>query len=296
MKLHFVVAGFSKCGTTALCSMLMAHPYLFLPPRAKEPRFFCNEDYALNWNWYRNLFYSAPANALLGEGSVTYTETEFAHNSLKRLVKHFPKIKIILIARDPVDRIESSYREMHNSGTEWGIHCPYNIQDALVKMPNMLEDTKYGEILQLYRQHLPKEQIMVLFQEDLKSNSNAVLDQCFNFLGVASMSVSPSEEKALNQGTDKYYDTPGLREFRKIKLHPKVAKAFYRIPVSIQDQFLPQLHLRKPFGKEKLEWSQDARKHLLRVLGKGPQAFLRQQGKDISFWPRYAEFLNETSF
>ena len=293
MKLHFVVAGFSKCGTTTLCTMLMAHPHLFIPPRAKEPRFFSREDYPLYWNWYRNFFYAAPADALLGEGSVSYTEYEFALASVKRLSRHFPEIKIILIARDPVDRIESSYREMHHSGTDWGIHCPFNIWDALAKMPNMLNDTKYGEILHLYQQHLPKEQILILFQEDLKARPKEVLSQCFNFLGVAPMPAGHLENKALNRGADKYYDTITFRELWKTKLHAKATDAIYRIPVSVQNQFLPQLHLRKPFGKEKLEWSKGAREHLLRVLGKGPEEFLNQHGKNLSFWPRYAEFIRE---
>ena len=294
MKLHFVVAGFSKCGTTSLCSMLMGNPHLFIPPRGKEPRLFSRKDYPLRWEWYRNLFYTASANMLLGEGSVAYTEYEFALASVKRIYKHFPKIKIILIARDPVDRIESSYREMHNTGTDWGIHCPFNIRDALIKIPNMIEDTKYKEILHIYQQYFPGDQILILFQEDLRSNPKMVLEQCLNFLGVVSASSVSLGKKNLNQGTDKYYDTPKLRELRNIKLHPKVAKASYPIPVSVQNQFLPQLNLRKPFRNEPLEWPQAAREHLLRELGKGPQVFLTQHGKDTSFWPRYAEFLNKT--
>ncbi|MCB9037167.1 MAG: sulfotransferase [Lewinellaceae bacterium] len=293
MKLHFVVAGFSKCGTTTLCSMLMAHPHLFIPPRAKEPRFFSRENYPLYWNWYRNFFYAAPADALLGEGSVSYTEYEFAHASVRRLTWHFPDIKVILIARDPVDRIESSYREMHNSGTDWGVNCPFNIRDALAKLPNMLHDTKYGEILHLYKQYIPDENILILFQEDLRARPEEVLKRCFNFLGVAPMSVAPVKNKNLNRGTDKYYDTPMLRELWKTKLYDNATDAIYRIPVAVKNQFLPQLHLRKPFGKEQLEWPKDARERLVHALSKGPELFLTQHGKDLSFWPRYAAFLSE---
>lgn len=293
MHLDFVIAGFSKCGTTTLCALLAEHPQLFIPPRFKEPRFFNRADYAMYWNWYQDLFYTAPANALLGEGSVSYTEAEFALISVKRLAKDFPKIKIILIARDPVDRIESSYREMHNSGTDWGMLSPFNIEDALLQIPNMLDDTKYWEILELYRQHLPTENILVLFQEDLKSAPGAVLEQCFNFLGVMPISISYSQTKKLNQGTNKYYDTLRLRELRKIELHPQAAMASYPISAAVQNQFMPQLNLRKPFGNEPIDWSANARMQLLKALGTGPTEFLNQHGKDISFWPRYASYLNE---
>ncbi len=291
MKLHFVVAGFSKCGTTTLCSMMAEHPKLFMPTRFKEPRFFDKKDYSLHWDWYQSLFYTAPADALLGEGSVSFAEAEFADLSLKRLVKHFPKVKIILIARDPMDRIESSYREMHNSGTDWGVHCPYNIEDALVKFPNMLRDTMYKEIFETFKKYLPLQQILVLFLEDLKANEKEVLDQCFNFLGVPFMSTVGIKKKHLNEGTKKYYDTPKLRE---LKFNPNSGMADHNIPAKVLNQFMPQLNLRKPFGKEKLEWSPKACKLLVDALGGGPEIFLNQFQKDISFWPRYASLLNES--
>lgn len=292
MKLDFIVAGFSKCGTTSLCNMLKEHPNLFMPPR-KEPRIFSAKDYPLLWSWYQNLFFAAPADALLGEGSVTYSEYEFAYDSIKRIHRHFPKIKIILIARDPVDRIESSYREMHHSGIEWGVDCAYTIEEALVQIPNMLEDTKYGEILDIYHQFIPKENILVLFQEDLKSQTEAVLEECFSFLGVKSVSFQLLKKKQLNQGTDKFYDTPKFRELRDEVLHPKTAHAASLIPVAVLNQFIPQLNLRKAFGREQLEWSAAAKEHALRVLGNGSRDFLTKHDKDISFWPRYARFLNE---
>ncbi len=293
MQLHFVVAGFSKCGTTSLCSMLNAHPNLFIPPRMKEPQFFNRKDYLFFWNWYRNLFYTAPADALLGEGSTSYTGKEFASVSIRRIVKYFPDIKIIIIARDPVSRLESSYRQMHNNGTDWGIHCPFNIEEALIQLPNMLEDTNYYEILQIYLQHLSENQLLVLFQEDLKSHPDLVLKKCFDFFGVKSIAINHLKNKQLNLGENKYYDTAKLRDLQNIMLHPVTARASSQISVAVRDQFLPQLELRQPFGKDKIEWSKGARKCLVQALDEVPFKFLEKFGKDHSFWPRYTQFFNE---
>lgn len=295
MYLHFVVAGFSKCGTTSLCAMLSAHPNLFMPNFAKEPRFFCEDDYAFYWNWYRNLFYTAPANALLGEGSVSYTESEFAERSITRLVKHFPKIKIILIARDPIDRIESSYRQMHDSGTDWGVHCPFNIQDALMAFPNMLNDTRYAAILQLYKAYISEENILVLFQEDLKANPQAVLSKCFNFLKVSIQNVADLYPKKMNDGSSKYHDTEEFRTLWGSQLEGKGTKLIYSIPSKVQNQFLPQFGLRQAFEKKELEWSFDAQKQLVEILGDDPKIFLGQHEKALSFWPRYASFYKQFS-
>lgn len=295
MHLDFVVAGFSKCGTTSLCAMLAAHPNLFMPNFAKEPRFFCEDDYAFYWNWYRNLFYTAPANTLLGEGSVSYTEAEFAERSITRLIKHFPQIKIILIARDPIDRIESSYRQMHDSGTDWGVHCPFNVEDALLSFPNMLNDTRYNAILQLYKQYVPKENILVLFQEDLKARPQAVLSKCFTFLKVNIQDVAVLDSKKMNDGGSKYYDTEKLRKLWDSQLEGKGTELIYSIPTKVQNQFLPQFGLRRAFEKSALDWSLEAQRKVVEVLGDDPKIFLEQHGKTLSFWLRYARFYKQFS-
>ncbi len=295
MHLDFVVAGFSKCGTTALCAMLDNHPNIFIPPRFKEPRFFNRANYALHWSSYRDLFYTAPADARLGEGSVTYTEWEFAQVCSKRIAKHFPNIKIILVARDPVVRVESSYREMHNSDSDWGVEAAPSIEEALRQMPNILADTRYWEISSIYLEHLPKEQLLVLFQEDLKSKPSAVLHQCYQFLGVDSKIDQSLDATHLNQGLDKYYDTPELKALRDIDQHPEAAQASYGIHSSVENQFMPALNLRKPFGQGKHEWSTTAKRQLLHSLADGPEKFLSEYGKPLSFWPRYKALVEEAN-
>ncbi len=294
MKLQFIVAGYSKCGTTTLCSMLMSHPQLFIPPRFKEPRFFIDDAYKFKWPWFSNLFHEASADMLLGEGTVAYSEYEFAEDCCRRIKKTFPNIKIMLIARDPIDRLESSFREMHSSGPDWALDCPFDIQDALVDLPNMLNDTRYFEILSIYQRYFPAKQLLILFQEDLKSNPEQVMERCFDFLGVDSrLPLASLKDRQLNQATDKYYDTEQLRELRNIELHPEGTPSLRRIPTYLQNQFLPQFNLRKAFQKKKLNWSKEAKKLVTNTLGEGPEQFLQTQGKDLSFWSRYQSFLNE---
>ncbi len=291
MELDFIVAGYSKCGTTTLCSMLMSHPQLFIPPRFKEPRFFIDEAYKLRWQWFSNLFHEASADMLLGEGTVAYSEYEFAEDCCQRIKKTFPSIRIMLIARDPIDRLESSFREMHSSGPDWAVECPFDIKDALLDLPNMLNDTQYFEILSIYQRYFQAEQLLVLFQEELKANPQDVLERCFNFLGVDPKPVILLQDRQLNQATDKYYDTEALRALRNLKLHPEGTPHLREIPTYLQNQFLPQLNLRKPFQKKKLHWSKEAKELVIRKLGSGPERFLQAQGKDLRFWPRYRSFL-----
>ena len=271
--------------------MLMSHPQLFIPPRFKEPRFFIDDAYNLKWQWFSGLFYEAAADMLLGEGTVSYSEYSFAEGCCRRIKRAFPDIKIILIARDPVDRLESSYREMHNSGPDWALICPFDIHEALKMLPNMLDDTRYFDIWSIYQRYFPTEQLLVLFQEDLKARPQQVMDQCFDFLGVESKPLASLKREQLNKATDKYYDTEQLRLLRDRKLHPEGTPSLRGIPAYLQNQFLPYINLRKPFQKQKLDWSEEGKIHVVDILGNGPEQFLNAHGKDLSFWPRYAAFL-----
>lgn len=289
MRLDFIIAGFSKCGTTALFSMLAKHESLFLPSRFKEPRFFNRENYEIYWNLYANLFYTAKANTLIGEGSISYSESEFALLSAKRIRKHFPKIKIIFIARDPVTRLESSYREMHNSGSDWGIRCPGSIEKALISMPNMLNDTKYWEILTIYESYFPKEQLLVIFQEELKQNPKMVLEHCCQFLDISSQDLDTMLIKDKNQGEAKYYDTI---EFREARQSIEFSRAVSKINVSVQNQFLPGLNMRQVFGKKGINWSEGAKKQVVESLGQQPFTFLSKYGKAPLLWNKYLQFID----
>src|SRR3972149_1617207 len=114
MKLDFVVPGFSKCGTTTLCSLLGEHPDIFIPAM-KEPNFFVKW-YGNGWDWYEGLFVQARADQLWGDGSTGYSTTRIIDLSCRRILEHFPDTKFIFIARNPVKRLESSFREFHHSG------------------------------------------------------------------------------------------------------------------------------------------------------------------------------------
>lgn len=293
MKLNFLVAGFSKCGTTTLCSMLMSHPQLFIPPRFKEPRFFVDDNYVRKWQWFIDLFHEAAADMLLGEGTVSYSEYSFAKDCCRRIKEVFPDIKIILIARDPIDRLESSFREMHSSGPDWGLDCSFDIHDALLDLPNMLDDTRYFEILSIYHDFFQKEQVLVLFQEELKSNPRQLMEQCFDFLGVDQRPLASLENKQLNRANEKFYDVQQLRDLRKVAIYPEANLTLHKMPSYIQNQIMPRLELRKPFQKKKLDWSKAAKQLVIDTLGAGPKQFLEAHGKELNFWPRYQSFLKE---
>lgn len=83
-----------------------------------------DEVYALGWEWYRELFKEGEKAKVRGEGSVACTSPEFERRSVQRMREHLPKLRLLYIVRDPLQRIISAYRELHSNGHMRGRNLP----------------------------------------------------------------------------------------------------------------------------------------------------------------------------
>jgi len=110
----FLIIGTQKGGTTSLYAYLSKHPK-FLPSRLDRTRFmkqkevhFFNKNYHKGIEWYLNLFTKKTApGQVVGEASPLYI---FDAKTPRRVYKHFPNLKFILLLRNPVDRAFSAHR------------------------------------------------------------------------------------------------------------------------------------------------------------------------------------------
>lgn len=286
-QIAFLVPGFSKCGTTTLCSLLDQHPDIHIPA-LKEPNFFCKDDYCERWHEYRNLFADSGSARVLGEGSTFYTTVEFEVRVQQRIKLHYPEIRLIFIARDPINRIESSIREFHHSGPRFGFDTPFDTEQALRKFPGIINDTQYWSRLNNYKVHFPEENIHVLFLEDLNSQTEEELVKCFKFLGVDPAIPVASLSARLNAGSSKLYDS---RLLRKIRNNRFTGIPLSKIPVATQDRVFSRVGLRRKFT-DPISWKPETKYWLLSQLQEEMSAFLDYAGKPSNYWPRYYELLN----
>jgi hypothetical protein len=285
MHLDFVVPGFSKCGTTSLCDMLAGHPDIFMPEN-KEPNFFAFPNLWGNWEWYESLFAPGAGKRLWGEGSTFYSAASEEQRVRERMLSRFPDVRLIFIARDPLARIESSYREFHNSGTRYAVAAPYSFMEAFRALPNLIEDTRYWSRLENYREHMPDDHIHVVFFEDLIRDARTALAGCFEFLG-ADPKAAPTELRQLNAGQTKYYDT---RLMRWLRLHPVLGQPLSRMTLEQQDKYAIPLGLRRRFGNRPLLAGEpEARAHVMQMLGEECRQLLAWCGKPVDFWPSMTE-------
>jgi hypothetical protein len=288
-KLSFIVPGFSKCGTTSLCNLLNIHPDIHIP-QDKEPLFFIRPDYEKCWNHYHGFFGEYAPEQLLGEGSTFYTAIDHEIEARQRILKHYPNIKFIFIARDPIDRIESSFREFHHSGPRFEINTPQSLEDALLALPAMISDTMYWARLQNYLKYLDESQVHIVFLEDLKVQPKTELKKCFEFLDLKEISISQNPT-ILNDGGGKLFDSPLTQYLRKIKLikKPSTDNSFNR-----QNKILKLIRLRKNFPRT-TAWSNDAKERVTLALRQDTAEFLNYCQKDANFWKRSNNLYNQYS-
>lgn len=191
-KCNLVLAGFGKSGTSSLHAYLALHPRIVMS-KVKEPHYFSVEN---NWKlgpgYHNSLFESAGKSdvAYYGESSTTYSISEVA---LKRIHEQLVEPKIIFIVRDPVDRAVSHYRWLYTLGLEKRPILEALEKDGFGFDPNRSVEGNYMSYLQesCYSQYIPQWQekfgennVLVLFTDELGKNPTAVLNRCFDFLGI----------------------------------------------------------------------------------------------------------------
>ena len=291
IPLDFQVVGYSKCGTTTLCSLLAEHPDIFMPA-SKEYRFFDLEHPQHRRDRYEARFWGIGAESCVGDGSVWYTDAEFEVRARRNLLSAHPDLRFIFIARDPLARVESAFRESHHDQGQFDQDCPFELAEAIQSVPGIWRDSRYGERLDNYRLHVPPERLLLLALEELNADPAGVLARCFDFLGVATDVSIERAERQLNAGAEKYRDTPLMRELRG---EPAMASALGRIPFETQQQFLPQLGLREPFPAGELAWDARAQASFIAQIGDDPLRYLDAAGLPVSLWPRFKSLLETHS-
>lgn len=288
MNLHFLVPGFSKCGTTSLCALLNQHPDIFIPDE-KEPLFFIHEDHLDKLGWYQGLFAAAPTSARCGEGSTFYSSIEHERGARDRILRFNPDIKLIFIARDPIARMESSFREFHHSGPHFGIDAPFAMEAAIDALPAILTDACFWSRLSTYREKVRDDNILLLFLEDLNANAGAVLERCFRFLEVDPQFRGVNPQLRLNDGETKLFDSTLARRVRTSRL---LRRQIARIPLQMQNAVGQRLGLRRPFTAP-VAWSNAAKRRVVHVLHDEVSALLTYAGKPLEYWPRFAAWSRE---
>jgi Sulfotransferase family len=204
----FLCIGAHKAGTTWLYQQLDSHPDFWMPPvkelhyfdqlsrveRASPPRCTDERDIrflerlkslsaesSIDLENYGRLF---GPKASLRSGDISPNYSTLNEEVIRRVVGYFPNLKVIFMARDPVERawshlsMEVHYRQIESFD-------PTNIDDVNRNLlrRGMLLRSYPSAVVARWKRHVDPKQFRVYFFDDLQSNPAELRRSIVRFLG-----------------------------------------------------------------------------------------------------------------
>jgi hypothetical protein len=188
----FLIIGAAKCGTTSLASWLRAHPEVFVP--ADKELFFFDSNWDRGLEWYGQQFAEADPKQLIGEATPTYILSD---ETLDRIQRVAPDVKLIVCVREPVERAWSHYRHWRKKGEPRSFAEACAEELALGRPPAIvhwrrdrpahyryLAPGRFAAQLGPVAERFGRERIHVVFLEDLEADPAGAFAGVCAFLGV----------------------------------------------------------------------------------------------------------------
>jgi tetratricopeptide (TPR) repeat protein len=190
----FIIIGSPRCGTTSLYKYITSHPQI-LPAANKEICFF-SEHFNKGLAWYQAHFPPQidAHHFFTGEATPTYLTHPLAAS---RLHGCLPKVRLIVILRNPVDRALSHYQMLVRRGTECrtfkkAIDAELQLLAGATEISlahksywkdcHYIYKSLYACSLKQWMNLFPREQLLILQSEEFYANPAATLSQVFEFL------------------------------------------------------------------------------------------------------------------
>lgn len=194
-----MIIGVQKGGTTSLHNLLDRHDDIYFPksPVPQEIHFFdLDENYAKGIDWYRSLFDGHAKERVVAQTSPLYL---YLPEVAERIHSELPECKFIVTLRNPVDRAHSHY--WHE--VRWGFET-LSMMDALESESSRItrgpyerrnfsyvSRGRYDEQVQRFTDLFGPDQVLILRQDELRADSDAVARRCAKFLGVDPEGFAP---------------------------------------------------------------------------------------------------------
>ncbi len=191
-RLDFVLAGAQKSGTTALHYCLSKHPNITMGDQ-QEIHFFDDDALFVSGVDYEQLHRHYPALApstIAGDCTPSY----FYHApAAERICRYNPKIKFLLLLRNPVDRAFAHWNMQRFRGRE-----PLDFFDAVREEKTRIAGAPpaearrfayvdrgfYGKQLARLFEFFPREQVKAVKFERFRDKQCETLTSIFSFLGL----------------------------------------------------------------------------------------------------------------
>ena len=204
-RVDFLIAGTQKGGTTALASFLAQHPDICMAP-GKEVHLFDRDAHyfaarSQGFRAYHDLFAGYRNGQVVGEATPSYM---FFPAVARRAWEYNPRMKFILLLRNPIERAYSHYvMETRRNREDLPFARAIRAEPRRCLRSRLLRDGQavihhtyvsrgmYARQIRDLLKHFPPSRMLVLLTEDLVDRHGETLMHVYDFLGVER--VTPPE-------------------------------------------------------------------------------------------------------
>lgn len=205
----FVLAGAQRAGTTSLYRALMSHPLIYSAAFHKGVNYF-DVNYDRGMRWYRGRFpmrATATARSLRTPGTpITFDASGyymFHPLAAARMAEDLPEVKVITMLRDPIERAHSAHKHELARGFETEpFERAIELEDSRLtgEIERMraepgyysfthrhhayLRRGQYAEQLLRLRDHLSRDQILMVESENFFQTPEQEYTRILDFLGL----------------------------------------------------------------------------------------------------------------
>lgn len=191
----FIGIGPGRAATTTLYEALKEHPGVCTAQDTKSVNFF-NLEYHRGAEWYQSFFDHCAAGMATGEVSNMYIYDPQVPGRIAHLL---PDVKLITVLRNPFDRLQSAYLYRRRAGE---IDLELSLAQAIEVHPDLLTGNDYGDQLDRYLDHFPRENLLIAFFDDLERDPESFIAGIYAFIGVDPSYRSEAIHRRFNPAVD----------------------------------------------------------------------------------------------
>jgi len=194
-EIDFLIIGAAKSATTWLQQSLQRDPSIYMPD--PELHFFSRQ-FHNGQDWYLAQFDKTDTHRRVGEKSNSYLEKPEA---AQRIRSALPRAKLIVQLRNPIERAYSDYCMLFRRGAV-GKDIERYLDPRLAGGDRFLTGGRYFHQLKVYLDLFKREQLLILFYENIKRAPQLQLDHVHGFLQLdPEMQLRPVEAKVKDRTT-----------------------------------------------------------------------------------------------
>ena len=182
-----MIVGAQKAGTTSLNSYLSQHPMLVTHKQTEMIYFLDDKTYSLGYEHaYSRYFPHHETGKLLLAKNVGVM---YSRQAMERLYAHNPRMQVVVVLRNPVDRAYSAYWFARRRGQE----DLTTFEEAIAANPDRYKDkgifrqgncsymdrSLYAKHLEMIFSIFPRSQVHIFLTDDMKKDIHGVCNQIF---------------------------------------------------------------------------------------------------------------------